>query len=220
MNVATPKFGMGASPTRLEDGAFIVGKGRYTDDITAPGMLHGYVLRSQAANAKLRIVSTEAAAAAPGVHLVLTGADLAHLGALRSEAMQPQPDGTKAETRDIPILCTDQVRYVGDAIAFVVADTRAQAQDAAEQIEVELDPIDAAGRTATALDEGTPLVWPELGSNRAFTYHLGDKAASLPPSRRPRTSRRSPSPTTASSATTWNPARPSARWKRTATASC
>jgi carbon-monoxide dehydrogenase large subunit len=178
MNVATPKFGMGASPTRLEDGAFIVGKGRYTDDITAAGMLHGYVLRSQAANAKLRIVSTKAAAEAPGVHLVLTGADLAHLGALRSEVMQKQPDGTKAETRDIPILCTDRVRYVGDAIAFVVADTRAMAQDAAELIELELDPEEAAGKTSSALDSDTPLVWPELGSNQSFLYQVGDKAAS------------------------------------------
>ena len=109
------------------------------------------------------------------MHLVLTAADLAHLGDLRSSVMQKQPDGTRAPTRDIPILCRDRVNHVGDAVAFIVADTRALAQDAAELIEVDYDSEDAAADTATALDKDTPLVWPELGSNRAFLYELGDK---------------------------------------------
>jgi aerobic carbon-monoxide dehydrogenase large subunit len=173
MTVFTPKFGMGASVTRLEDASFITGMGRYTDDISQPGMLHGFVLRSPVAKARFGIGPLEAAKAAPGVHLVLTGADLAHLGALRSGVMQRQPDGTKAPTRDIPILCRDRVNYVGDAVAFIVADTRALAQDAAELIEIDYDSEGAAGLTATALDAETPLVWPELGSNRAFTYRMG-----------------------------------------------
>jgi carbon-monoxide dehydrogenase large subunit len=173
MTVFTPKFGMGASVTRLEDDSFIRGQGRYTDDISRPGMLHGYVLRSPVAKGALRIGSTEAAKSACGVHLVLTGADLADLAALRSGVMQRQPDGSKAPTRDIPILCADRVNYVGDAVAFVVADSRALAQDAAELIEIDYDSEEAAGATATALDPQTPLVWPELGSNRAFTYQLG-----------------------------------------------
>ena len=73
MNVMTPKFGMGASVLRKEDNAFITGKGRYTDDITLPGMLHGYVLRSPVANASFKVVSTGEARKAPGVRLVLTG---------------------------------------------------------------------------------------------------------------------------------------------------
>ncbi len=173
MTVFTPKFGMGASVTRLEDATFIAGKGRYTDDISLPGMLYGFVQRSPVAKASFMIGSLDAAKAAPGVHLVLTGADLAHLGSLRSGVMQRQPDGTKAPTRDIPILCKDRVNYVGDAVAFVVADSRALAQDAAELIEIDYDPEDAAGLGATALDPETPLVWPELGSNRAFTYQMG-----------------------------------------------
>lgn len=176
MTVVTPKFGMGASVLRREDQAFIKGLGRYTDDIQPAGLLHGYVLRSPVAKASFTLGSTEAAKAAPGVHLVLTGADLAHLGKLKSGVMQRQPDGTKAPTRDIPVLCHDRVNYVGDAVAFVVADSRALAQDAAELIEVDYKSEDAASGTATALDEGTPLVWPELGSNRAFSYHIGDKA--------------------------------------------
>lgn len=176
MTVVTPKFGMGASVLRLEDQSFIKGAGRYTDDVKPAGMLHGYVLRSPVAKASFNLGSVEAARSAPGVHLVLTGEDVAHLGALKSGAMQKQPDGTRAPTRDIPILCRDRVNYVGDAVAFVVADSRALAQDAAELIEVDYNAEDAASGTATALDPGTPLVWPELGSNRAFSYHTGDRA--------------------------------------------
>ena len=176
MTVVTPKFGMGASVLRLEDQTFITGKGRYTDDIAPANVLHGYVLRSPFANARFTIASVEAAIAAPGVHLVLTGADLAHLRDLRSASMERQPDGTRAPTRDIPILCRDQVHYVGDAVAFIVADTRALAQDAADLIEIDYDSLEAAANTATALDPDAPLVWPELGTNRAFTYHHGDRA--------------------------------------------
>ena len=176
MNIATPKFGMGASVLRVEDQAFITGRGRYSDDIAFEGLLHGHVLRSPVAKGTFTIVSTEAASQAPGVRLVLTGADLEHLGALRSGAMQKQPDGSRAQTRDIPILCRDRVAHVGDAVAFIVADTRDLAQDAAELIEIEYEPEDAAVDITTALAEGTPLVWPELGSNRAFLYEMGDRA--------------------------------------------
>lgn len=176
MTVITPKFGMGASVRRVEDRAFIEGQGRYTDDVQPAGVLHGYVLRSPVAKATFAIGSLDAAQAAPGVRLILTGKDIAHLGDLKSGAMPRQPDGTIAPPRDIPILCRDRVNYVGDAVAFVVADNRAQAQDAAELIEVDYDAEDAAADTATALNPATPLVWPELGSNRAFSHHIGDKA--------------------------------------------
>ncbi len=175
MTVLTPKFGMGASVLRVEDAAFITGKGRYTDDIAPEGTLHGYVLRSPMANAGFTIASTDAAKAAPGVRLVLTGADVAHLNPLKSSAMQRQPDGTRAPTRDIPILCTDQVRYVGDAIAFVVAESRAQAQDAAELIDVTYEDRPAIAATAGALNADAPLVWPEAGSNKSFEYLLGER---------------------------------------------
>ena len=176
MTIVTPKFGAGASVLRVEDQTFIKGLGRYTDDIKQEGLLHGYVLRSPVAKGTFRIASTEAARSAPGVHLVLTGADIDKLGPLKSGAMPTQPDGSKAPTRDIPILCRDRVQYVGDAVAFIVADTRALAQDASELIEIEFDGEEAAPATKTALDKNVPLVWPELGSNRAFSYHIGDRA--------------------------------------------
>jgi carbon-monoxide dehydrogenase large subunit len=89
--------------------------------------------------------------------------------------MQKEPDGTMRPTRDIPVLCRDIVRHVGDAVAFVVAETHAQAQDAAELIEIDYDGQEAVADTRRALEEGAPLVWPELGTNVAFTHHTGDK---------------------------------------------
>ncbi len=176
MTVATPKFGMGASVRRLEDQAFITGNGRYTDDITAEGMLHGFVLRSPVAFARFTIGDLEAARSAPGVHLVLTGADLTHLGALKTPLTGMLPELKGVTSRDIPVLATDTVRHVGDAVAFIVADSRALAMDAAELIEIDWDGLDPVVETGRALDEDAPLVWPEAGTNRAFTYHRGDKA--------------------------------------------
>lgn len=174
MTVLTPKFGMGASVLRKEDDAFITGRGQYTDDLTPEGTLHGYVLHSPVAKGSVKIVDTEAAKSAPGVHLVLTGEDVKHLGDLKSPVMQKQPDGTRAPTRDIPILCRDRVNYVGDAVAFVVADTPELAQDAAELIEVEYDDEDPVVDTRGALDKDAPLVWKELGTNQALLYKIGD----------------------------------------------
>ena len=169
MTVFTPKFGMGASVTRLEDRSFLTGRGRYTGDIVPQDGLHGYVLRSPIAKGTFRIVSTEAAKAARRVHLVLTGADLVHLGDLTSTVMQRQPDGTRAPTRDIPILCRDRVAHVGDAVAFVVAESRGEAQDAAELIEVEYDAEAGAGEAGTigappaVLSAVTDALWTAYG---------------------------------------------------------
>nr|WP_295470319.1 xanthine dehydrogenase family protein molybdopterin-binding subunit [Mesorhizobium sp.] len=176
MTVQTPKFGMGASVLRKEDDAFILGRGRYTDDFSPTGTLHLYVLRSPTARAKFTIASTEAAKNAAGVHLVLTGADIAKLGDLKSGAMQKQPDGTRPPARNIPILCRGEVAYVGDAVACVVAESRALAQDAAELIEIDYEDMEPVALMAHALDADAPLIWPEHGSNRAFRYELGNKA--------------------------------------------
>ena len=177
MTIFTPKFGMGASVLRKEDDALITGRGRYTDDFSLEGMLHGYVLRSPVAKARFSIGSLDAAREIPGVHLILTGVDVAHLKDLRVEGRMPrQPDGSRAPSRDIPILCRDRVHYVGDAVAFIVADSRFAAQDAAELIEIDYEDEEPAISTASALDPDAPLVWPELGSNQAFLYRIGDEA--------------------------------------------
>ena len=177
MNVVPPKFGMGASALRLEDDAFITGKGNYADDNNAGDLLHGFVLRSPFAKARVAGISTDEAAACQGVRLILTANDIAHLGKLKCNVMQPQPDGSRAPSRDIPILCEDRVQYVGDAVAFVVAESRAEAQDAAEMIEVDYADEEPAVGTKEALGGDAPLVWPELETNRAFVNEWGDRQA-------------------------------------------
>lgn len=177
MNASPPKFGMGASALRLEDDAFIIGNGNYADDTSPDGVLHGYVLRSPVAKARITGISVKDAEAADGVHLVLTASDISHLGKLDSHVMQPQPDGSRAPSRPIPVLCDDRVQYVGDAVAFIVANSRAQAQDASELIEVDYDDEEPAIGTVAALEEGAPLVWKDLGTNRAFLNEWGDRAA-------------------------------------------
>ncbi|MFZ2099795.1 MAG: xanthine dehydrogenase family protein molybdopterin-binding subunit, partial [Oricola sp.] len=113
MNVAPPKFGskslIGASVLRKEDDAFIRGKGCYTSDIRKEGMLEGFVVRSPVANGSFTIRSVEDAASAPGVHLVMTADDIAHLGTLTAVGMRPGPDGKTAPYRPIPVLAKDRV---------------------------------------------------------------------------------------------------------------
>ena len=176
MNVSAPlKFGMGASPRRIEDGSLIQGKGRYTTDVTPPGTLTAYVLRSTAAHAKIKVGDLSAARAAPGVHLVWTAADVAALDVMPSLAQGPAKN--KVTIPPFPVLCRDVVRHVGDAIAFVVADDLNSAKSAAELIDIDYDTLPAIVDTAHALDPDAPLVWPERGSNLGFVYEAGDKAA-------------------------------------------
>jgi len=174
MNVsAPPKFGMGASPRRIEDGSLIQGKGRYTTDVTPEGALTGYVVRSSAAHAKIKLSGMEEARKAPGVHLVWTAADVTDLGPMPSLATGPG----NVEVPTYPVLCGDTVRHVGDAIAFIVADDVNSAKSAAEMLEIDYETLPAAVDTATALDADAHLVWRDRKSNLAFQYETGDKAA-------------------------------------------
>ncbi len=176
MPVARPKFGIGASALRKEDQSFITGMGQYTDDIKFDGCLHGFVLRSQTARSKFQIRSVSEAMASPGVKLVLTGKDVTHLNPLATSYRPDMADGSSFVSRDIPILCLGRTQYTGDAIAFIVAETLAQAEDAAEKIDVDFDPEDVIIDTAAAVESHAPLVWPELGTNVAYVYELGDKS--------------------------------------------
>lgn len=177
MPVVTPKFGVGASALRLEDNILLKGGGRYTDDIKIDGALRGYVVRSPVANATFTINSTDEVRAAPGVRLVLTGADLTHLKPLATWYTPEQPDGSVSEAKPIPVLCTDRVRYVGDAVAFIVAETLFQAMDAAELLDIDYDDAEAAAETRRALDADAPRVWQDQTDNTAYVQHVGDKAA-------------------------------------------
>ena len=178
MNVAPPKFGakslIGAALRRKEDDAFLRGKGCYTSDIRKPSMLEGHVVRAPIANGTFTIGALDDAKAAPGVRLILTAEDISHLGTLTAMGMRAGPDGKKAPYRPIPVLARDRVRHVGDAIAFVVADTLDQAKDAAELIEIDFHGEDAVTSMTAALEDGAPLVWPEAGSNTAYINTHGD----------------------------------------------
>ncbi|HET7413718.1 MAG TPA: xanthine dehydrogenase family protein molybdopterin-binding subunit, partial [Pararhizobium sp.] len=101
----------------------------------------------------------------------------AHMGPVKCQGRVTQPDGTRHELREVPVLCKDVVRFVGDAVAFIVADSVADARDAAELIEIDWEMGEAVADTAAALQDGAPLVWPELGTNRVYTYKIGDAAA-------------------------------------------
>ncbi len=168
------KFGMGASVLRTEDDAFVTGSGCYTDDIQPQGVLHGYVLRAPMAHARFEISDVSDAKQISGVHAVYTHVDVAHLNAISCITPLKQSDGSGIPTRDIPILCKDTVRHLGDAIAFVVADSVAIAKDAAELIMVDYEMLPAVTGTMEALQAGSHKVYEDSDSNQAFVMKQGD----------------------------------------------
>ena len=167
------KFGVGQSVLRKEDDALIRGKGRYTDDYAPQAALRCLMLRSPHAHAKYTIDASRARTL-PGVALILTAADVGDLGNL--------PCLFNLETDPFtgppyPILAKDEVRHVGDSIAFVVAETIDQARDAIEAIEVKWSPLPAVTGVVNAVKKGAPQVWPDKAGNVLFDVSIGDKAA-------------------------------------------
>lgn len=169
------KFGKSQSVTRVEDVRFLTGAGRYVDDIAPDGALRGYVVRSDVAHGVITALDVTDARAADGVALVLTLDDLeaAGLSVGMNATVVTNQDGTKGAAPERPILARDRVRFVGEALAFIVADTLAQARDAAEMIEVEIDDLEAHVATAT----GGPALHAEAPDNIAFDFGLGDADA-------------------------------------------
>src|SRR5688572_4807401 len=139
------KFGVGQPVRRFEDQTLITGKGHYTDDITLPNMAQSVVVRAQAAHANIRKIDTTAARGMPGVLLVLTGDDVKAdgLGDIPCPTPLTNRDGTPRADTPRPMLATDKVRHLGPAVAFVVAETYAQAQDAAGAIEIDYETLPA-----------------------------------------------------------------------------
>ncbi len=173
------QFGVGQPVPRTEDPKFLMGQGQYVDDIRLPHTAVGYVLRSPHPHAKVNAVNAEAAKAAPGVVLVLTGADAEAqgLGTLHCHVPPMAFGGPPSPTPAHPILARDRVRCVGDPVAFVVAETLAQAQDAAEMIEIDYEALPAVGSTRDAVKDGAPLVWDENAGNLWFEMDRGDAEA-------------------------------------------
>ena len=132
------KFGVGQAVRRLEDDALVRGAGHYVADYAPPGLLHAVMVRSPHAHARFRIADLAKARAMPGVALVLTGAETAGLGHLPCLGLVP---GTRIKVPPYRVLEKDEVRHVGDAVAFVVADCLERAKDAAEAIVIDWEPL-------------------------------------------------------------------------------
>src|SRR6478735_4152009 len=174
------KFGIGQAVRRVEDARFLTGAGRYVDDIVLPGMAHGAVLHSPHAHARVKKVDVSKAKAAPGVLLVLTGADAVadKLGTLTSHLMPEDFGAPKGHRTFQPLLVSDRVRHVGDRVAFVVAETLAQARDAAELVEVDYEPLPALVNIEDAAKPDALKVWDDNPQgNNAFRLMFGSKEA-------------------------------------------
>ena len=173
------EFALGQPVPRFEDPRLLRGGGRYVDDMVLPRMAFGHVLRSPHAHARIRSIDTSAAKVAPGVLAVLVGADweASGWGDLPTSAGNRRRDGSAAYRPRFPALVKDRVRWVGDYVAFVVAESAHQAADAAELITVEYEPLPAIVSTADAVKPNAPRVWDDSPDNICFVYLEGDKAA-------------------------------------------
>ncbi|MSP51647.1 MAG: xanthine dehydrogenase family protein molybdopterin-binding subunit [Alphaproteobacteria bacterium] len=173
------KFGVGQSVERKEDKRLVTGRGLYPTDVRVPGQTYAALLRSPHAHARLTKIDVTAARQLLGVHIVLTGADVAadKFGSPPAFGPDKNRDGTASERPPHPLLVTDVVRHVGDPIAFVVADSLAIAREAADMIELEFESLPAIVDTAAALEDGAPLVWPSAAKNLCLDWEQGDKGA-------------------------------------------
>jgi aerobic carbon-monoxide dehydrogenase large subunit len=174
------KFGIGQAVRRVEDRRFLLGQGRYVDDISLPGQCYGVTVLSPHAHARIKRLDVAKAKAAPGVLCVLTGADaLAEkLGSFTAHLMPEDFGAPKGHRTFQPVLIADKVRFVGDRVAFVVAETLTQARDAAELVEVDYEPLPAVVNLEDAAKDDTPKVWEDCPQgNVAFRLMFGNKDA-------------------------------------------
>jgi carbon-monoxide dehydrogenase large subunit len=170
------KFGIAQPVRRVEDPRLLRGEGRYVDDFNPAGVLHGVVVRSPYAAARIGGIDTSAARDIAGVRAVYVAADLHNEGRVSIGCVIPMKNrnGTPRHNSPRPVLAIDEVRHAGDAVAFVVADTLAAARDAADAVMVEYDPLPAVADPAHAQDPGAPLVWPDAPNNVCFDWAIGD----------------------------------------------
>lgn len=171
--------GIGASVRRREDQRFLTGRGNYTDDFKRLNMTHAVHVRSPYAHARIMGIDFTDALAMPGVVAVLTGADMEadKVGSLPCGWQIHSKDGSPMKEPPHYPLARDRVRYVGDAVAVVIAETREQARDAAEMVVVDYEEMPAVGSSTRAIAGGAPLVHDDAPDNVCYDWHLGDPAA-------------------------------------------
>ncbi len=175
--LAVEKFAVGQSVPRKEDPMLLRGKGHYADDFSLPGEAYAVMVRSQAAHGIIRGIDIEAARKMPGVLGVYTGADLKGYGPLKCVVPFNNRDGSPMKKPLRPALPTDKVRYVGDPIAFVVAETLLAAKDAAEAVAVDIEALSAVTTAEEAARANAPQLYDDVPGNVALDYHYGDAEA-------------------------------------------
>jgi carbon-monoxide dehydrogenase large subunit len=166
--------GVGEPVLRSEDPKLVRGAGCYTDDINVAGQAYAVIVRSTYAHGRIRGIDTAIASTMPGVLGVYTGADLSGYGLLKSNLPFKNRDGSEMRKPHRPALPTDKVRFVGDPIAFVVAETVAQAKDAAEAVEVDIEPLPVVVKLADAARADAPQLYDDMPDNVALDFHFGD----------------------------------------------
>ena len=171
--------GIGASVVRKEDRRFITGKGRYVDDVKMVGLTHAHFIRSPYAHAKVKSIDSSAAMKMPGVVGVLTGQQIVDdkVGNLICGWAITSKDGTPMKMGAWPAMAPEVVRFVGQAVAVVIAETKNQAKDAAEAVVINYEELPAVADIAAAIKPGAPQLHPEAPGNMIYDWTIGDEAA-------------------------------------------
>ncbi|NKB58816.1 MAG: molybdopterin-dependent oxidoreductase [Alphaproteobacteria bacterium] len=171
--------GIGVSVPRIEDEALLTGKGRFIDDINLPDQAHAHFVRSPYAHARISSIDSSAALEEPGVIAVFTGADMDRddVGAIVGSAPVENKDGSPLFVPERRAMATNVARYAGETVAVVIAETAAQAADAAELLDIDYEELPSVTKTGGALDAEAPVIWAEVGSNIALDWETGDRSA-------------------------------------------
>jgi aerobic carbon-monoxide dehydrogenase large subunit len=169
-------FGIGQPVPRTEDPRLLRGEGRYTDDLSLPRQAYAVIVRSQVGHGVIRSIDVGEARTMPGVLAVYTAADLAGYGTLKSGLPFKSRDGSDMKKPKRPALAADKVRFVGDPVACVVAETLAQAKDAAEAVQLDIEPLPVVTTLNAADSAGAPTLYDDAPQNLALDYHFGDAA--------------------------------------------
>jgi len=168
------KFGVGQPVRRSEDPKLVKGEGSYTDDVNRPGQAYAAMVRSREAHGIIRSIDIDAAKSMPGVLAVLTAADLKDYGGFKCTMPLKSHDGSPIRYVPRPALAADKVRFVGDPVACVIAETVAQAKDAAEAVALDIEPLPVVLDPEAASKPGAPLVYDEVPNNVVLDYQFGD----------------------------------------------
>jgi carbon-monoxide dehydrogenase large subunit len=175
---ALQKFGVGQPVLRTEDPVLVHGHGSYADDVSLAGQAYAAIVRSRHAHGVLKGIDAATALARPGVLAVYSGADLqaAGYGTLKCVPPLNNRDGTPMKKPPRPALAVEKVRFVGDPVACVVAETAIEAREAAEAIALDIEPLPAVTLASEAVKPGAALVFGDAPINVALDYHYGDAA--------------------------------------------